>query len=245
MSFALLQVGINGDQSVPKKARAKRRFIIPGEQFGLWTVLERGRTENGKCKHLCVCKCGTRRWVDGKNLRQGVSASCGCAEPAKRQCPHGESRQNGKGSPEYRSWRAMRSRCYEQRSVGFPNYGGKGIVVCERWRSSYENFLTDMGRKPTPEHTIDRKDPNLSYTCGHCGECSLNGWTANCRWADDKTQRNNRTNSKFLEFQGKCQTMAQWAEELGLSKKTLKARLGKYRWDVERALTTPVKGGRE
>jgi len=243
--------------STPASTQQKKHRIQVGEVYGRWTVVQLGTTVNHQCKHLCDCTCGTQRWVSSCNLRSGASANCGCvarAATVKRNqeraaagllCPkprvtHGECGRGARSS-EHRSWTSMRNRCFYEKSIGYPRYGGRGITVCSHWKNSYENFLADMGRKPTSKHTIDRIDVNGSYTCGKCEQCKQNGWTANCRWADQKTQQNNRTVSKMLEFNGKRQSMAMWAEELGISKQTLKARLGKYEWNVERALTTDAK----
>lgn len=237
--------------STPTFVRQKKQRIKVGEVFGFWTVIQRGLTVNNTCSHLCLCVCGVERWVSGNNLRGGKTQSCGCKSTEIRaQKPlkietHGESHQGGKGTPEYRSWLRMRERCYYEKGVNYDNYGGRGVRVCDRWRNSFSAFLEDMGRKPAASHTLDRIDSNLSYSCGKCEECLLNQWPANCRWADSSTQQNNKTNNKILEFNGKRQTMAQWAEELGINKKTLKARLGKYGWSVERALSTVSDGRME
>lgn len=71
-------------------------------------------------------------------------------------------------------------------------YAGRGIGICRGWRESYTSFLSDMGRKPSPELTLDRTDNDDGYHCGHCDECTANGWVFNCRWATMKEQINNR-----------------------------------------------------
>jgi hypothetical protein len=108
----------------------------------------------------------------------------------------------------------------------YPNYGGRGIKVCERWDKSFLNFLEDMGLRPY-KMSIERIDVNGDYT------------PENCRWATSKDQMNNRRNNVFLEFDGNRLTVAQWAEKIGFKYSTLKMRLVKG-WDVQRALTTPL-----
>lgn len=99
------------------------------------------------------------------------------------QQPLGEvQRINGKriATPEYRSWQMMKNRCHNPKARDYAYYGGRGISVCKRWRDSYANFLADMGRRPTPMHTLDRKNNAKNYTPG------------NCRWATREEQARNR-----------------------------------------------------
>ena len=110
---------------------------------------------------LCVCDCGAVVTVLGSSLAIGNTKSCGylsrelaAMRLAHQATRHGEAR-NGRESPEYRSWRGMIQRCEQPSYTGFRYYGGRGISVCERWHT-YENFLADMGRKPTAKHSIDR-----------------------------------------------------------------------------------------
>jgi len=89
---------------------------------------------------------------------------------------------------EVKIWGAMIRRCTNQKDHGYEYYGGRGIRVCQRWRKFW-NFYADMGPRPSPGHTIDRKDRNGHYSCGKCSECIANGWPANCEWAT-YTQQN-------------------------------------------------------
>lgn len=132
--------------------------------------------------------------------------------------------------PEYRAWEAMHARCYSDTCISYPHYGARGIKVCERWQS-FENFLDDMGPKPSRKHSLDRKDNDGDYT------------PENCRWATKVEQMNNRTNSRWLEHDGKRMTLAQWARELGITEAALESRLRKG-WPLERALTATMHGTR-
>lgn len=104
-----------------------------------------------------------------------------------------------KKDPLYSIYKGMRSRCNSKSSVGYNNYGGRGIKVCNGW-SGINGFVVwknDMGGRPSKKHSIDRIDVNGNYSCGHCEECVEMGWDANCRWATVHTQSaNKRTNNK-------------------------------------------------
>jgi len=116
----------------------------------------------------------------------------------------------------------MLGRCHNPTDNSWARYGGRGIVVCERWRESFLNFAEDMGERP-PSHSIDRIDNNGNYE------------PKNCRWATKKEQCNNTRSNRVLVLDGKAKTMTQWAEELGLSRETIRGRLRRGA-TVERAL---------
>lgn len=135
----------------------------------------------------------------------------------------------GKYSPEYSIWVNMRSRCNNPNNRRYNTYGLRGITVCEAWEADFVNFIHDMGRRPSPEHSIERIDNNGNYEPG------------NCRWATQKEQARNRTTSRFIQISGETKTLAEWCEIRGLPVNTVHARL-KTGWDEERALSQPVRG---
>lgn len=145
-------------------------------------------------------------------------------------------------SPTYRVWMSMIARCFYSGQASFKHYGAKGIRMCRGWRSSFETFLTDMGERPSFNHSIDRanKDSKTKhYSCGHCTECVKNGWTFHCRWATKSEQMRNTRKARLLTFRGVTKNIKDWSEELGIPESTLTHRLNTFGWSVERALSTP------
>jgi hypothetical protein len=121
----------------------------------------------------------------------------------------------------------MITRCENPKSIEYEVYGGRGITVCDRWRISFENFLADMGDRPTPKHTIDRIDNAIGY----CPE--------NCRWATMKEQQRNRRNNRLISFDGKTATLAEWAEISGNSSDIISWRI-KQGWNLRSAIFEPT-----
>lgn len=156
-----------------------------GQVFGRITVLAKAPSVGYANRWACRCACGTEWVVYGAALISGRSTSCGCRlrEVAKeRHLSHGESRR-GLHSPEYKAWRGIKQRCLRPSFRFWKDYGGRGITVCERWRYSFENFLADMGRKPSAKHSIDRIDVDGNYE------------PHNCRWATRIEQAQNKRNT--------------------------------------------------
>ncbi|MBA4033193.1 MAG: hypothetical protein C0480_01115 [Bradyrhizobium sp.] len=123
-----------------------------GQRFGMLTVTARVQTNavRGNAQWYCQCECGEVSVHSGSTLRRGHATSCGC-----RKLTHG-----GRYLPEYETWCRIKKRCYNPNSEKWHRYGGRGIEVCERWRKSFADFLADVGRRPSPEHSIDRYPDN-------------------------------------------------------------------------------------
>lgn len=156
-----------------------KRYELTGKTFERLTVLRfAGMGTHGHTEWHCICSCGTKKVVRGSCLVQGVLRSCGCLS-IERSTTHGNAPRTGVSS-EYRSWAHAKSRCECITNNKYPDYGGRGITMCERWRNSFAAFLEDMGKKPSSKHSIDRENNNGNYEPG------------NCRWATILQQANNK-----------------------------------------------------
>lgn len=195
---------------------------LTGKSYGRLTVAERvGTARNGKAKWRCVCQCGSETVVVGSELMNGHTSSCGCWRAERNR---NSSLSHGlHGSPTYKTWEAMKTRCTNPRSTSYPDYGGKGIKVCDRWLDSFMAFLSDMGERPSGK-TLDRW-PDLAgdYEPG------------NCRWATKQEQQRNTTANVHVTFNGETLTQAEWAQRQGIKQTTLSWRL-RTGWSVEAAL---------
>ena len=200
-----------------------------GSQFGLWTVTDAPpeyRYVRG-VHWFCRCTCGTERYVKAYSLKIGVTTSCGCING---RCNYGARRPESKTNlPEYEVWHTMKRRCQAPTAANYARYGGRGITVCERWRK-FEAFFEDMGPRPTPSHTIERIDSNGPYS------------SDNCRWATPKDQARNRSNNRFVTFQGETKTVVEWSEITGISNHVIYKRLADG-WEIGEALTRQSRRG--
>jgi hypothetical protein len=149
---------------------------------------------------------------------------------SKFEKTHGDAGR-GKRSPEYTCWMLMKQRCFNPKSAGFKRYGGRGIRVCDRWsgEGGYENFLLDVGKKPTPTHSLDRFPNNDgNYEPG------------NVRWATPVEQSNNTRRSRWLVAFGERLTVAQWSKRTGIARQAIEKRCDRG-WVPERALSAPLR----
>lgn len=183
-----------------------------GNVYGKLTVVDISIEKRDRLHWVCQCKCGNTVTVSGSSLRRGDQVSCGC-----HRASAGGNARKGKQTPEYVSWRKMHARCDQPNQEGYEVYGGKGVTICKCWRESFINFLDDMGTKPSDMHSVDRIDGEGNYSCGHCAECLVKGWTANCRWATPQEQMDNSKRSTMLTYEGITLSIRGWAMKLGVS----------------------------
>jgi hypothetical protein len=209
----------------------KKTLVNIGDKFGTLTVaqLDGVWASNGKKRTsgaICKCDCGNTTPAITLNKLKRMTACLQCAQAAggQRRKTHGCSGDNK--TPEYVSWKAMRTRCTNARQGHAGRYIDRGITYCERW-DSFENFLADMGEKPTPKHSLDRIDNDSHYS------------PENCRWATQQEQTRNTCRSIYITHDGITLHLIDWATRIGIARQTLYVRLYVYGWDVERALTEP------
>lgn len=167
---------------------------LSGRVFGSWSVSGTFTMRGRHVVWLCECECGKLKEVFATNLTSGKSLGC----KACRATRHGKTR-----TPEHLAWMNMTARCTRKQHPEYADYGGRGIAVCERWKT-FENFLEDMGSRPDYRMSLGRIDNNLGYC------------PSNCRWETAEQQHNNKRNNVVVEFSGMRKTLSQWCRSLNI-----------------------------
>lgn len=177
----------------------RKTIDVSGVKFGRLTAIK--YVSNGKWS--CDCSCGfVGKIVKTGSLRNGGVKSCGCLRVDRAIAQSKTNTKHGLcNTAEYSSWEHIKARCYDKKNRNYHNYGARGIGVCESWANSFLNFLSDMGCKPSQKHEIERINNNGDYEPG------------NCRWATRTDQMNNTRRCRFVTWNGKTQTVMQWAKE--------------------------------
>ena len=212
---------------------------ISGQRFGRLTAVEihhiKKYTYPSGIKSnieywLCKCDCGNNCVVNKGKLMRLHTKSCGCLRKeilsqGTQSTTHGLSKTRI-----YETWHHMKQRCYYEKSKRYSSYGGRGITICDEWKSDFKAFYDwAMANGYTDELTIDRIDVNGNYE------------PSNCRWITMKEQQRNTRANHHLTYKGETYCIAEWAERYNLKYETLKSRLYIRKWSVEKALETPVK----
>lgn len=219
-----------------------------GNRYNRWTIKSLDRIEkssNGTSYNYyvrCKCDCGKEKVHNLYGVKNGLTKSCGCYSSelkSKRFLKHGLSR-----SRIYVGYYAMINRCYNPANKKYKLYGGKGVVVCERWKgeNGFINFKEDMGAKPIG-FSIDRKNGDKNYSCGRCPECVKNGWDFNCRWVDSVVQNRNTNRNRYIMFNGESMTISEISRKTGLSETLINYRL-RSGWTEKDAISLPVIKGK-
>jgi hypothetical protein len=196
---------------------------LTGRVFARLTVIGFAGSPKQHAEFWCRCECGNIIKAYGGNLVKKNTRSCGCLVD-EAITKHGNATSNGE-SPEYSSWRGMMQRCHNPNATGYERYGGRGIVVCDAWRHSFERFLRDVGARPSREHTLDRIDVNGNYEPG------------NVRWATSAEQMaNKRTAVSIVTLDGVSRTVEEWSQATGIPSRTIHGRIARG-WEPRAVLS--------
>lgn len=202
---------------------------LTGQKFGRLTVIKRyeNNIQNKKVLWECKCDCGKSTIVQGGNLRNGHTRSCGCLIPDSYVIKHGMT-----DTRLFHIWNGMKARCYRKSAEQYKNYGGRGITICDEWLgdNGFINFYNwSIGNGYKDDLTIDRIDNNKGYS------------PDNCRWVSRKIQSLNRRNTLFFTYNGKTKPLIQWCEEYNMDYRFVWQRIFVLNWDFEKAISTPKK----
>jgi|SRR5215813_5355532 len=189
------------------------RVLQPGDTFGFWTLLSRGKSARGESFWLCRCRCLTIREIAQAYVKSGRTPSCRCATRKDHM-------------PERRIWSQMKRRCEDPRASDYPTYGGVEVTVDTEWSQSFERFFAAVGPMPGSAYTLDRIDNSRGYEPG------------NVRWAPRQQQARNRRNNTMITWDGVSMCLSAWAERLGVDRHTIGKRL-QQGWSLDQALNTP------
>lgn len=204
---------------------------VVGHRFGLVQVISTLPKKVFECGQsnpmvLGKCDCGIVKPFNLHSLKRGLSKSCGCRRAtlaASQFTKHGYTKKET--ISEFFVWTNLIKRCSDPNVKGFKNYGGRGIKVCQRWLDSFENFLADMGLRPSSKHSIDRIDNNGGYE------------PQNCRWSTAKEQARNTRSNVFVTLDGERKTLAEWSCISGVPDSTISQRIRRGT-DPRRAIFT-------
>lgn len=194
---------------------------LTNQQFGRLTALhDAGPSPKGQRLWLCQCTCGQTKLVKAYQLRSGKAGSCGCGRKEWGKQRGAASRKHGESghrrgrvqhaTAEYQAWTQCIQRCQNPKHQQYPDYGGRGLTVDPSWLGpdGYQNFLIDMGRRPTANHSLDRRDNSMGYS------------PHNCRWALPVEQNRNTRGNVTLTISGQTRVLAEWLEIKQLSRRT-------------------------
>lgn len=188
---------------------------LKGKIFGLLAVqrFESRYQGGGDALWACVCACGNRTKVRGSHLKSGASRSCGCQ--IKKALKRVNTTHGKYGTPEYRVWAGMRTRCYNTKEYSYRYYGGRGIRICKRWMGpkGFTNFLADMGPRPSAKYSIDRIKVNGHYS------------PKNCQWATNTQQSYNKRTTLRVTHAGQKMPLKTACDMLGVSYYSVRLRV--------------------
>ena len=193
-----------------------------GRKFGRWLVLRFYASK--PIRVWCRCECGVEKPVILSDLETGKNKSCGCYRSdvsTERATTHGLS-----SSTEYAIYCSIKARCLDKDNPAYDRYGGRGIKLCRRWLK-FENFIADVGRRPSLDHSLERRNNNKGYN------------PKNCYWATLMDQAKNTRTNVFLVHNGQRRHLSEWARVTGISLGTIRSRIKKG-FTTTQILETPM-----
>jgi hypothetical protein len=203
---------------------------LTGQKFGRWTVLSQSKNIDGQSAWYCQCDCGNKSVVRGCILVKGKSLSCGCINAL---CAYFHNRTHGmRKTKEYKSWDSIKQRCFNPKHKSYHQYGGRGIIICEEWRHSFEAFFAEIGPAPSKQHSVDRIDNSRGYEPG------------NIRWATASQQCRNKRGNTILTAFGETKLLCDWEvdKRLSVTRFSFQKRM-EAGWPLECAILHPKRFG--
>lgn len=194
-----------------------KRKDYTGQKYNRMMALSYSHTRNGHSYWKCVCECGNHRTVQVRSIVNGNTKSCGCYNIETGKTAGEQNKTHGYSTSKiYKLWWSIIQRCNNKKSEMYKNYGAKGIKFCETWKK-FENFLDDMGDRPSYLHVIRRIDDSKDYD------------VSNCRWIIDETKL-----GLMIEYKGTKKHLIDWSKELNIERGLLYNRIFQLGWDIEK-----------
>lgn len=195
---------------------------LVGSKFGKLKVIKQSDTKNNKRYWECICDCGNKTIVPTSRLKNGHIKSCGCLS---REITTKRNMKHGKGHTRlYKIWAGIKKRCLNKKCISYKNYGGRGIIICDEWKDSFEIFYEwSMNNGYNKNLTIDRIDVNGNYEPN------------NCRWITMKEQSNNKRDNRYITINSQTKTLSEWSDYYKINPKVVENRINRYKWSIEEA----------
>lgn len=195
---------------------------LTNQKFGKLIVIKRAENDKrGNAQWLCKCECGKEVIVRGYQLIGNITKSCGCLKFTHNKS-HGLS-----NTKLYKVYTDMKYRCNNKKHLGYSYYGERGIDICKEWGNDFNKFYEWAIKNGYKEGlTIDRIDVNGNYE------------PDNCRWVNQKIQQRNKRNNINITYKNETHCLMEWSEILSIKYDTLRNRICRLHWNVERTFTT-------
>lgn len=224
-------------ESVSKMGKSNLADLT-NKKYGMLTVLKRADNHGSQTYWECKCDCGNVVIVKACRLKNGSKTNCGCIARKAGYHKSGIPKNKTHGMTNtrlYRIYRKMKLRCYSKVNPAYPNYGERGIKICDDWlgKHGFENFVKwSMENGYSENLSIDRMDNDKGYS------------PENCRWATAKEQANNTRSTVFLTYKGETKPASEWSEITGIRQDTLTMRK-RNGWTDEECIETPIRAKRK